>query len=383
MPLIASLGGLKVYFYDQKDKRFIRAVEDASLSIDEGSVLGLVGESGCGKTVTALSLMGLVDSEPGIVGGEFYFRPKRDDRRAVIHAILRGFGKSRNYRRGELVNLFYGLESFIEFRYNPFTMIKDNEKWLRRHNRIMEHIRGRNISMIFQNPLRSLNPFTPVGAQLMKTIERFNQEKNENEIYEMAVGLLRSTLLYNPESIMKMYPGSLSLGMAQRVIIAIALASNPTLLIADEPTSGLDTTNRYRIIDLLETIIEKMNLTLMLISHNIHIVGLIATNVAVMYAGIIVESGSKRDVIGKKHGPKHPYTRALVSSMPTDSDIKRGKRLRVIQGTVPDNKIAIRGCPFIDRCQYAKGKIRRRCREKCPDLVEVGKNHFIRCYLYY
>ncbi len=383
MPLIASLNGLKVYFYDQKDKRFIRAVENASLSIDMGSVLGLVGESGCGKTVTALSMMGLVDSEPGIIGGEFYFKPKKEDRRAVIRAILRGFSESINYRRGELVNLLYGLESVIEFRHNPLTIIKDNEQWLRRHNRIMEHIRGKNISMIFQNPLRSINPFTQVGAQLMKTIGRFNQEREENEIYEMAVELLKSTMLYNPEDIMKMYPGSLSLGMAQRVIIAIALASNPTLLIADEPTSGLDTTNRYRIIDLLETIIDRMNLTLVLISHNIQIVGLIASHVAVMYAGIIVESGSKRDVIGRKHGPKHPYTQALVSSMPTDSDIRRGKRLRVIPGTVPDNKIIIRGCPFIDRCPYAKGRIRRRCREKCPDPFEVGKNHFIRCYLYY
>lgn len=383
MALIGSLKGLKVYFYDHKDKRFIRAVEDVSIDVTGGSVLGLVGESGCGKTVTALSMMGLVDSEPGVVGGEFYFRPKKEERREIIHAILRGFKESKNYHRGELVNLFYGLESFVEFQHNPFTVIKDTEKWLRRHNRIMENIRGRNISMIFQNPLRSLNPFMQVGVQLTKTIARFNDQEGENEIREKAVDLLRSTLLYDPESIMKMYPGSLSLGMAQRVIIAIALASNPTLLIADEPTSGLDTTNRYRIIDLLKLIIDRMNLTLILISHNIQIVGLIATDVAVMYAGIVVETGSKRDVIERKRGPKHPYTQALVSSMPTDSDIKKGKRLRVIPGTVPDNKLGTTGCPFLERCQYAKAKIRRKCRERCPEPVEVGKNHFIRCYLYY
>jgi len=382
MTLLAELRRLKVYFYDQKDKRFIRAVENVGFTIEEGSVVGVVGESGCGKTITALSMMGLVDSEPGVIGGEFYFQPKNEDIPAVQHALRKGMKGYGGCTKGNLCDLFYGLDKYLQYKQNPFTIIKDSEKWLRRNNRIMEPIRGKNISMIFQNPLASLNPFKPVGIQLEKTVSRFNEDKDPNEIHEIAIGFLKSVHLYNPEDIMTMYPGSLSLGMAQRVIIAIALCSTPRLLIADEPTSGLDTTNKHKIIDLLETIMVKLDLTLLLISHNIQIVGLIATRVVVMYAGMIVESGSKRDVIGRKHGLKHPYTEALVSSMPTDSDIKRGKRLRVIHGTVPDNKIGIRGCPFLDRCPYAEGKIRRKCRSLCPELIEVSRGHFIRCYLY-
>jgi oligopeptide/dipeptide ABC transporter ATP-binding protein len=384
MSLVAELKNLRVYFYDQKDKRFIRAVEDVGFQLEQGSVFGMVGESGCGKTVTAQSMMGLISGEPGVIGGEFYFRPKEESASAIEQALSRG-ADGKAYRRVDLLNLYHGLDKYINFRNGPFTIIKDSEKWLRRNSRIMEHVRGRNISMISQNPMKSLNPFHPVGKQLERTIRRFTKDEvGGPEVRQHALDLLRSVRLRNPVHTMDLYAGSLSVGIAQRVIIAIALASRPSLLIADEPTSGLDTTNRYRIIDLLSSIMEELDLTLILISHNIRLVGLIATHIVVMYAGLVVEIGSTRDVIKKRLlGHRHPYTEALLSSMPTDADIKKGRRPRAIWGRVPDNKLVISGCPYIDRCPHARGKIRRKCRSVRPELQEVGSGHFIRCYLYY
>ena len=384
MSLVAELTNLRVYFYDQKDMRFIRAVEDVGLQVEQGSVLGMVGESGSGKSVTAKSMMGLISGEPGIIGGEFYFRPQQGSSGIIEQALSRG-ANGKPYRRGDLLNLYHGLDRHITFRSNPFTIIKDAEKWLRRSSRVMEQVRGRNISMISQNPRESLNPFHPVGKQLEKTIQRFsNEDAGESEIREHALALLRSVRLRNPSETMEQFTGSLSAGIAQRMVIAIALASRPSLLIADEPTSGLDTTNRYRIIDLLSSIMRNRDLTLILISHNIRLVELIATHIVVMYAGLVVESGSTRDVIKKKLlGHRHPYTEALLSSMPTDADIKKGRRPRATWGSVPDNKLVINGCPYIDRCPYARGKIRRKCRSLRPELQELGSGHFIRCYRYY
>ncbi len=382
MPSIAELKDLKVYFYDQRDKRFIRAVENVGFEVEEGSVLGVVGESGCGKTVTALSMMGLLESEPGIIGGEFFFKPHDEDVPELEQALLKRFRHKGEYRKGDLLNLFYGLGKYVRFEQKPYTIIKDTEKWLRRNDRIMEHVRGKSISMVFQSPRMSLNPFIQVGTQLKNTIRRFNRGLSSHEVNERAEELLLSVRLLQPEIFMNMYPPSLSIGMAQRVVLAIALSSNPMLLIADEPTTGLDTINIHRIIELLEILKVEMNLTLVLISHNIRIVSAIASDIAVMYAGIIVERGSKKDVIKTKKNPKHPYTEVLVSSVPSDSDIKRGKKLSVIYGSVPNNKLAVTACPFLKRCPYAEGKLRKKCESACPELTEVKHGHFLRCYLY-
>jgi len=382
--LILDLKGLRVYFYDQADKRFIRAVEDVRFSVKNRSILGIVGESGCGKTVTALSLMGLIYTDPGIINGDFFFEPKDQAMVLIENAIRKGIKKKSGYRRGNMLNLFYGLESHVYYENHPFTIVKNSEKWLRRNDRIMEHVRGDNISMVFQNPKESLSPFLTVGSQLERTIKKFHKLDNKNEIKDKANELLSSVGLYRPKVIMDLYPGSLSVGMAQRIIIAVALSSKPRLLIADEPTTGLDTTNRYRIIDLFQSLMEKMNLTLIFISHNIGAIRLIATDIAVMYAGITVELGSKREVIYKKRGPKHPYTEDLISVIPTDSDIKRGKRIRAISGTVPNNKLSIKGCPYLERCRYPAIDfyLRRKCKNILPEFAEVSKGHFIRCHIY-
>jgi oligopeptide/dipeptide ABC transporter ATP-binding protein len=245
----------------------------------------------------------------------------------------------------------------------------------------MEHIRGKNISMVFQSPKRSLNPFTPVGAQLVKTILRFNKEINKTEAQEMAQEYLRSVQLYQPQSISGAYPRSLSVGMAQRVVIAIALSSRPKLLIADEPTSGLDTTTKHRIIDLLEDLLTQMNLTLLLISHNIGIVGIIAREIVVMYAGVVVEIGGKNHIISTKRGPRHPYTNALITSIPIDSD-KRRRKIKVIPGASPDNRLEMQGCPFRFRCPHPDEVQGGKCGSVYPQMVEVSQGHWIRCHLY-
>ncbi|MFW6138855.1 MAG: ABC transporter ATP-binding protein, partial [Spirochaetota bacterium] len=361
---------------------FIRAVEDAGFPVIKGSVVGVVGESGCGKTVTALSMMGLLDSEPGVIEGNFFFKSKPQDTAPIEHSLIKKTKKPHTHKRGDMINLFYGLDNYVHFENNPFTIIKDSEKWMRKVDSVMENIRGKNISMIFQNPKQSLNPFVKVGEQLERTIMRFSSHQDHEEASERALELLRSVRLYNPELVKEMYPQSLSAGMAQRVIIAIALASSPKLLIADEPTTGLDTTNKYRIIDLLGTLMSQMDLTLIFISHNVKLVQLIATHIVVMYAGMVVEMGPKKNVITRR-GPKHPYTEALVSAIPTDSDIKKGRKLRPILGSVPNNKVSFHSCPYLDRCVYAQGRIRRICDSRCPGLVKVDNEHYIRCYLGY
>ncbi len=381
--MLAELNELKVYFYDQRNKRFIRSVENVTLGIREGTILGVVGESGCGKTVTALSMMGLVDSEPGIIEGTFFFRPDDDDADELENTILRGLCTKKHYCREKMYNLFCGLNDYIEFEQSPFTIIKDSEKWLRRTNRVMELIRGKYISMIFQNPAQSLNPYISVGQQLQRTIQRFHGEMNKYEVHGYAEELLRSVRLRRPDLLMSSFPSALSIGMAQRVVIAIALCSDPCLLIADEPTTGLDTTNIHRIIELLGELQMERNLALIFISHNIRIVSAIATDILVMYAGIVVERGTRAEVTKTRRGPRHPYTEALVSSVPGDADIKRGKRLREIPGSVPNNKKEMDSCPFLERCPYAKGSLRRKCRSACPEPVEVSPKHFIRCYRFY
>jgi len=384
MSVLAELRNLKVYFYDSRDKRFIRAVENMSFQIDNGKVLGLVGESGCGKTVTALSMMGLLISEPGIINGRFLFEPKEEDKKYIKSLLQkRKFFSNEETFIDRKLDLFYGLKRFINIEENPFTIIKNTERWLRYHDTIMEKIRGKNISMIFQNPLTSLNPFMTVESQIKKTLMRYNEKIDKHEIRDRIYELLRSVRLYNPGAVLKMYPSNLSMGMAQRVIIAIALASNPKLLIADEPTTGLDTTNKYRIIDLLNSIVENAGLSMLLISHNIRLVGEIANNIAVMYAGVLVELGSKQEILRMKKSPRHPYTEALIQAIPTDYDLKKGKKLRVIEGRAPNNKLSIKGCPFVNRCFYATGEIRKKCESKLPPLIEVSKGHYIRCYLYF
>ena len=315
-PLL-STQDLKVYFYG-RDK-ISRAVDGVSYNIHAGETVCLVGESGCGKTVSALSALGLIPSPPGkIVGGRIIFKGKD---------IL-------------------GLDDAA-----------------------MQKIRGNQISMVFQEPLTSLNPVFTIGDQIgeaISTHEMIGQDALENR----CVQLLRDMEIPSPEQRLKDYPHQLSGGQRQRVMIAMALACNPDLIIADEPTTALDVTVQAQILNLLKSVQEKASMSILYITHDLGVVSGIADRVYVMYAGLIVEEGNTQQVFGNAF---HPYTRGLLASLPDRE--KRGQRLHNIPGTVPNPAYKPEGCPFHPRCSHAV----ENCKTVLPEMISLGNGHWSRC----
>ena len=315
-PLL-STQDLKVYFYG-RDK-ISKAVDGVSYHIHAGETVCLVGESGCGKTVSALSALGLIPSPPGkIVGGRIVF--KGQDLLALDDAA-------------------------------------------------MQKIRGNQISMVFQEPLTALNPVFTIGDQIGEAIS--THEMIEQDVLdERCIQLLRDMGMPSPEQQLKDYPHQLSGGQRQRVMIAMALACNPDLIIADEPTTALDVTVQAQILNLLKSIQEKASMSILYITHDLGVVSGIADRVYVMYAGLIVEEGDTRQVFGDA---LHPYTRGLLASLPNRE--KRGRRLHNIPGTVPNPAYKPEGCPFHPRCSHAI----KECKTVLPEMIPLGKGHFTRC----
>jgi oligopeptide/dipeptide ABC transporter ATP-binding protein len=279
----------------------------------------LVGESGCGKTVTALGIMGLVPIPPGEIAG----------------------GR-------------------IRFRGQDLLELNDSE---------MQKVRGNQIAMVFQEPLTSLNPVFTIGDQIGEAIN-IHEAVPENEVINRSVQLLKDVGIPSAAQRLNDYPHQLSGGQRQRVMIAMALACDPDLIIADEPTTALDVTVQAQILTLLETIQDRRSMSVLYITHDLGVVSKVADRVCVMYAGIIAEQG-KRDEIFRK--PKHPYTQALLASLP--SRAKRGQRLYSIPGTVPNPAYKPAGCPFHPRCQHAIEK----CRNQYPAMCDYGQGHHARC----
>jgi len=299
----------------------VRAVDGVSFSLEEGKTLGLVGESGCGKSVTALSILRLVPSPPGkIVGGEILYRGR------------------------DLLKL--GREE-------------------------MRKMRGDEISMIFQDPMTSLNPVFTVGNQIAEAI-RLHQGLGARETREKTIDMLRLVRIADPESRVDEYPHQLSGGMRQRVMIAMALACNPSLLIADEPTTALDVTIQAQILELIKELQQKLGMALLLITHDLGVVAERADGVAIMYAGKIVEQGPVEAIFRR---PLHPYTVGLLNSLPGSGE-KKKKRLEAIPGVVPSLLELPGGCRFRDRCPKAASV----CAEAEPELLEKEKGHWAACY---
>jgi len=303
------------------DEGVLRAVDEASFEIDAGTTVGIVGESGCGKSVTALSIMRLLPEPAGKVDA----------------------GK-------------------IEL---------DGEDLLRFTERKMQDVRGNKVSMIFQEPMTSLNPVYTVGAQIVEAI-RMHQKKSRILAREHAIEMLKLVGIPSPESNVDSYPHQLSGGMRQRVMIAMALACKPKLLIADEPTTALDVTIQAQILELLKKLQEQLGMAVLLITHDLGVVAEYAKDVVVMYAGRVVERAPVREIFAH---PRHPYTKGLLGSIPVPTKGGERKRLPTIEGMVPDLRELPKGCRFADRCSMVIDD----CKKAEPELVEIEPGHFARC----
>ena len=328
LPTIVQVEGLKTYFRTLDGT--VRAVDGVSLGVKPGETLGLVGESGCGKSVTAFSILRLLPKTSRIVEGEIYFD--------------RGEG-------GQLSDL---------------TTVDPNGELIR-------SIRGNEIAMIFQEPLTSLSPVHTVGSQIAETVE-LHQSASKEEARERAIEMLEEVGIAMPRQRYDEYPHQFSGGMRQRAMIAMALACNPTLLIADEPTTALDVTIQAQILELMKALQEEFGMAILMITHNLGVIAETSDRVAVMYMGRIVESGDARTIF---HRPLHPYTVGLMRSIPHLG--RRVKaRLTPIPGSVPDPYSVPSGCAFLPRCPVPKMAV---CSQEAP-LVEVESGHYVRCPLY-
>ncbi len=321
-PLL-EVKGLKTYFYTEDG--VVRAVDGVNFEVYPGEVLGLVGESGCGKSVTSLSIMRLI-SRPGRVDA------------------------------GEIL---FGGENLLDLPEEE--MIK---------------VRGNRISMIFQQPQTALNPVFKVGDQLAEVLN-VHQDMGREAGHKRAVALLKMVGVPDPERRVEAYPHELSGGMAQRVMIAMALACVPELLIADEPTTALDVTIQAQILDLMRDMRKDLGTSVILITHDLGVVAEMAERVAVMYAGEIVE---QTDVNSLFDEPLHPYTQGLIGSIPVLGEIK--EKLDVIPGSVPNLVNLPPGCRFAPRCQARVKHALTICAEAKPELEEIKSDHFVRCWLY-
>ena len=316
---LLNVTDLKTYFRTMDG--VVKAVDGVDFSLKPGQTLGIVGESGCGKSVTSLSVMRLVDPPGWIAGGQMRFRGT------------------------DLATL--------------------SEKEMRR-------IRGDEISMIFQEPMTSLNPVFTVGNQVMEAIIE-HRKVSKREALAQTVELFRMVGIPSPERRVKDYPHNMSGGMRQRVMIAMALALQPDLLIADEPTTALDVTIQAQILELIKDLRVRVNTAVMLITHDIGVVAEMADEVVVMYTGKVVEHGTVLQVLKT---PKHPYTVGLLNSIPSLG--QKGTRLNVIPGTVPSPLNLPRGCPFAPRCPHVMAI----CREEHPPLKTLDDGSAARCWLY-
>jgi peptide/nickel transport system ATP-binding protein/oligopeptide transport system ATP-binding protein len=325
---ILEVKNLQTSFFTEDGE--VKAVDDVSFDVFPGKTLGIVGESGCGKSVTSLSIMRLIQSPPGkVVGGQILYRGKN------------------------LLDL-------------PMSE--------------MRKIRGNEISMIFQEPMTSLNPVFTIGYQICEAIALHQKELNKNQVREKSIEMLRLVGIPAPEKRIDDYPHQLSGGMRQRVMIAMALSCNPNILIADEPTTALDVTIQAQILELLKDLQKKLGMAIILITHDLGVVAEMADEVVVMYAGRVAEKGSVREIF---KNPRHPYTQGLLNSIPTLSKDPTGKvkkkRLEAIPGIVPNLLHLPKGCRFQERCKHASVE----CKESEPQLRMIShqgeETHLVRC----
>lgn len=370
---IIEFDNLNTYFYT--DTGVVKAVNGVSFSIPEGATVGVVGESGCGKSVTSLSLMRLVQGPTGqIAGGSIRFRSnafKLDEHGKKIpvyetetvdgRQVVKKNEKGKPIRKkNELGGYMYEMnEKVYDIAKMPIDAVRS--------------IRGREIAMIFQEPMTSLNPVFTIGNQLDEVAFLHIEGISKANAKKRSVEMLTLVGIADPEGVYKKYPHELSGGMRQRVMIAMALLCNPRLIIADEPTTALDVTIQAQILDLLREIKKKISGSIMLITHDLGVVAEMADFVVVMYAGKVIEMGTAEDIFDR---PMHPYTIGLQKSKPTvDGEVDR---LYCIPGFVPNPVDMPNYCYFRDRCEMC----RKECAGEYPHLIKVSDTHSVACYLY-
>lgn len=320
---MALLEVKNLHTFFKTKKGIVKAVNDVTYHVEAGQTLGIVGESGSGKSVSAMSILKLLDGNGYIADGSIIFDGK----------------------------------DLAEVSVNDMCKIRGNE-----------------ISVIFQEPMTSLNPIFSIERQVSEPFI-IHQGMSKKEAAEKVVEMLKAVRIPNPEAVAKQYPHQLSGGMRQRVMIAMALACQPKLLIADEPTTALDVTIQAQILKLMNDLKKERGTSILFITHDLGVIKEMADEVAVMYCGQVVEMASVRTIFGKQEKYSHPYTEGLMTSIPR-LDTPSGTRLEAIPGAVPHPLALPKGCKFAPRCKYATDK----CREMEPELQEIEPNHVIRCF---
>jgi len=319
--LLLQVKDLKTYFYIEDG--IVKAVDGVDFTINKGETLGMVGESGCGKSVSALSILRLIQDPPGkIVDGEILFK---------------------------------------------------GENLLDKKPEQMRKIRGNDISMIFQEPMTSLNPVYTIGEQISEAIV-LHQKLSKEKAIEKTVEMLKLVGIPNPDKRVNEYPHEFSGGQRQRVMIAMALSCNPDLLIADEPSTALDVTIQAQILELIKKLKNEIGMAVLMITHDLGVIAEVSDNVVVVYAGKAVEYADVKSIF---KNPKHPYTIALQKSIPQLTD-KPGIKLEVIEGNIPDPLVLPSGCKFHPRCKFAIDL----CTKMEPELEKISDNHIARCWMY-
>ncbi|MEG1255078.1 ABC transporter ATP-binding protein [Clostridium sp.] len=316
---LLEVKNLKTYFYLNGNE--YPAADDISFTLDEGETIAIIGESGSGKSVTALSIMGLIDFPGRIIGGQVYYK---------------------------------------------------GEDLLKKSEKVMGQIRGNEIAMIYQDPMSTLNPMNKVGKQIAEALI-IHKKVSKKESQKVAIELMKVVGITDGEERFHHLPNQFSGGMRQRIMIAMAIACNPKILIADEPTTALDVTIQAEILDLLSSLKNKYNMSIILNTHDLGVVAEMADEVVVMYCGKIMEIAPSKELF---ENPINPYTKKLMECIPRIDDRKR--RLDTIEGYVPHLSELSKGCRFSDRCHEAFEK----CRNELPDLRSISENHWSRCWLH-
>jgi peptide/nickel transport system ATP-binding protein len=345
--ILVEFKDLHTYFYLAEG--VVRAVDGADLTIQRGQTLGVVGESGCGKSITSLSLLQLVPPPGKIVGGEIlFYKPVKSGE------VYRADGATGTV---DVINI---------------TSLDPKGSEIR-------DIRGNHISMVFQEPMTAMIPVRTIGQQIMEAI-MLHQNVSKEAAREQAIDMLARVKMSRPERVIDDYPFQLSGGMRQRAVIAMALSCRPSLLIADEPTTALDVTTEAQILDLMRSLQNDFGMAIMYITHNLGVIAEMAQEVVVMYLGKIVEQAEVQTIF---LNPLHPYTVGLLSSIPrldeSVTHIDRSQRLQTIKGMVPDPYSRVKGCLFHPRCPQMIADV---CDQIEPKNVKVSRNHLVRCHLY-